>query len=269
MKPYTIVEKTVGQTPLEAIEHYRKVAGLSQHTPLAYAGRLDPMAAGKLLVLVGDECKRQKDYHALEKEYQFEVLFGTRSDTGDVLGLLTWTTPHVTSYEGLQKVAAGLTGNISLPYPQFSAKTVAGKPLHVWTLEGRLDEIEVPVAHTKIHTLQLKDLRTVLAKEIVDTVHDRIDKLTPVTTPSKALGRDFRRVEVLENWGVWYEYHRKETLQVATFSCVCSSGTYMRSLAEEIGRKVGMPALAYSITRNTIGRYLPLPLVGGLWTRRY
>ncbi|MEZ4200411.1 MAG: hypothetical protein R3B69_02345 [Candidatus Paceibacterota bacterium] len=74
-------------------------------------------------------------------------------------------------------------------------------------------------------------------------------------------------MEVLENWSVWYEYHRKETLQVATFSCVCSSGTYMRSLAEEIGRKVGMPALAYSITRTTIGHYLSLPFVGGLWTR--
>lgn len=269
MKPYVIIQKHVGETPLEAAERFRQEARLTKDIPLAYAGRLDPMASGKLLILIGEECKKQSAYHSLDKAYRFEVLFGTRSDTGDVLGLLTWAEGPQVTQDTLTTIASQLTGNIKLPYPHFSSKTVAGKPLHVWTLEKRLHEIEIPTASTQIHHLRCTSLTTMPARTIVDTVEERIARLTPATADSKALGRDFRRVEVMENWAVWYEYHRKQTLQVATFECVCSSGTYMRSLAEEIGRKVGAPALAYSIHRTEIGQFRPLPLLGGLWTKRF
>ncbi|MCA9363758.1 hypothetical protein KC727_00880, partial [Candidatus Kaiserbacteria bacterium] len=87
MQRYATIEKRIGETPLEAAERLRVTLGLSADIPLAYAGRLDPMASGKLLVLIGDECKKQEQYHTLDKEYTFEVLFGVRSDTADVLGI--------------------------------------------------------------------------------------------------------------------------------------------------------------------------------------
>jgi tRNA U55 pseudouridine synthase TruB len=40
-----------------------------------------PMASGKLLVLLGEECKHQENYHSLDKEYEFSVLLGIGSDT--------------------------------------------------------------------------------------------------------------------------------------------------------------------------------------------
>ena len=49
MRRYVIVEKAVGETPLEATERYRVRANIDTGTPLAYAGRLDPMASGQLL----------------------------------------------------------------------------------------------------------------------------------------------------------------------------------------------------------------------------
>ena len=131
MKPYVILHKHVGETPLQRLQKYQ-----SEHTelsgvPLAYAGRLDPMAEGKLLVLQGDECKVQEKYHDLDKEYEFEVLFGVSSDTADVLGMLhTCDVPELSSAE-LEKTAQKLIGKIELPYPHFSSKTVQGKPLHV------------------------------------------------------------------------------------------------------------------------------------------
>jgi tRNA pseudouridine55 synthase len=36
---------------------------------------------------------------------------------------------------------------------------------------------------------------------------------------------------------------------------ICSSGTYMRSLAEDIGEKLGMPATATALKRTRIGTY--------------
>ncbi|MBU2330236.1 hypothetical protein KKG57_02105, partial [Patescibacteria group bacterium] len=86
MKKYVVLEKPVGQTPLEALRLFQERSPIYKDVPLSYAGRLDPMASGKLLVLIGEECKKQKKYHGLDKEYVIEVLLDIGTDTGDVLG---------------------------------------------------------------------------------------------------------------------------------------------------------------------------------------
>lgn len=267
--PYVVLSKSVGQSPLDVVKEYKVLKPELADLPIAYAGRLDPMASGKLLLLIGDECKNQEHYHGLDKSYRFEVLLGTNSDTGDVLGLLEWKKTLFKNSDLIAKVAKKLIGPLELLYPKFSAKTVGGKPLHVWTLENRLDEIEIPIAKTQVYKLTLQNLRSVSAKDIYQTVTDKIETIPQVTEASKVLGADFRRKDVRIAWKVWYENHRKQNLQIATFDCVCSSGTYMRSLAEEIGRNLDCPALAYSIHRTEIGKYHKLPLGLGWWSKTY
>lgn len=266
---YVVLEKPVGQTPLEAVEDFRAKHPELIGVPLAYAGRLDPMASGQLLVLIGDECKRQSEYHGLDKEYEFEVLIGSGSDTGDVLGLVEAGVAANIGVDALRKISAGLVGSLSLPYPKFSSKTVKGKPLHVWTLEGRLDEIEIPKASTRVHSLELIDLREVDAEDVYKDVMKRVDSVTQVTEESKALGRDFRRTEVKDAWEAWLEANKGRKLEIARFRSISSSGTYMRSLAEEIARRLGTIGLAYSIHRTRIGRYHPLPFRLGFWSKTY
>ena len=53
---------------------------------MTYAGRLDPMASGLLIVLAGEETKNKEKYLNLDKEYLFEVLFGFKTVTYDFLG---------------------------------------------------------------------------------------------------------------------------------------------------------------------------------------
>jgi len=53
---------------------------------MTYAGRLDPLAEGLLLVLTGEECKNKEKYLGLDKEYEVDVLFGFATDTYDILG---------------------------------------------------------------------------------------------------------------------------------------------------------------------------------------
>ncbi len=266
---YVVLEKRIGETPLQALRRYQQEHPQLADVPLAYAGRLDPMASGKLLVLIGEECKRQARYHGLDKEYEFEVLFGSRSDTGDILGLIEGVGSTRIGPAALRAAARGLTGPLSLPYPHFSARTVQGKPLHVWTLEGRLAEIEIPMAHTVIHNLSLLSLREVAAEQVYDDALARIDSILPVTEESKALGRDFRRHEVRAAWQAWLEAHKGQRVQIARLRCVASSGTYMRSLAGEIARRLGTDGLAYSIHRSTIGIYRPLPFGFGFWRKRF
>lgn len=271
MKKYVVLDKEVGQTPLQCAELWRAEHPEFLGVALSYAGRLDPMASGKLLVLIGDECKRQELYHGLDKRYEFSVLLGVSSDTGDVLGRLQLETmvPQATRAQ-LESSAEKLTGPITLPYPHFSSKTIQGKPLHVWTLEGRLGEIEIPTQSSTVYSLKLTNYQTKTRAEIYTSVSAKIETIPEVTETSKALGNDFRRVDVRADWKKFVETGAStDIFTIATFACIASSGTYMRSLVEEIGKLVGTRALAYHIHRTHIGTHQPLPFGYGFWKKSF
>ncbi len=266
---YAVIEKAVGETPLQALERYRSRAGISSEVPLAYAGRLDPMASGTLLILIGDECKRQSEYHGLDKAYSFTVLFGVGSDTFDPLGRLTPALPRDITAAKLNAILPQFRGAISLPYPPFSAKTVQGKPLHTWTLEGRLDEIEIPEQYSTVYRLSLQNIYTKTGAELTADAAVKIQSVIPVTDPRKALGADFRRTDVLLDWQQLAKQRRDTDFVLADLYCVASSGTYMRSLAHHIGAALDTSALAWSIRRETIGRYQPIFGQWGFFSRRF
>jgi tRNA pseudouridine(55) synthase len=271
MLPYLVLEKTVGQTPLEVLELYKTAHPEYANVPMAYAGRLDPMASGKLLVLVGEECKQQSKYHALDKEYVVAILFGVSSDSGDVLGLVE-TTPTIPkpTKEQVASVLSTLKGSITLPYPKFSSKTVHGKPLHTWMVEGRMHEITIPSYTATIHRLKLESVVTKTRAEIYSAVSEKIETIPPVTDPRKSLGNDFRRPEVRAKWLNFNQIGRPDdTFSIATIRCIGSSGLYMRTLAEVIAERLGTSALAYAIHRTTIGLYQPIPFQLGFWRQRY
>jgi tRNA U55 pseudouridine synthase TruB len=146
---------------------------------------------------------------------------------------------------------------------------VRGKPLHTWALEGRLSEIEIPTKESLIHKLTYLGSKTLTASELHRIVKEKIETIPPVTDERKALGADFRRADVRAGWKSLYESNPHTHFHLLRFRCVASSGTYMRSLAEVIGEKLGTEALAYSIHRTKIGKYLPLIGSFGFWTKTF
>lgn len=263
---YIVLNKTVGQTPLDVIKAYKAAHPQYADVPMAYAGRLDPMASGRLLILIGDECRQQEKWHGLDKEYIFEILLGVSSDSGDVLGIIKSNQPPPTiETADLKAVLTGLRGHIALPYPRFSAYTVRGKPLHTWTLEGKLDEIEIPIKHSSLYRIKLELLTKQSTEEIYLSAQNKINSLPPVTEPRKALGEDFRRPYVRDSWQAWREKHPDQAWPVARLRCAVSSGTYMRSLAEAIAKHLDTTGLAFSIERSKIGRFRSLGREWGVW----
>lgn len=51
---------------------------------MSYAGRLDPLARGLLIALLGSRVSEQKTYETLKKVYQFQVIFGMKTDSYDL-----------------------------------------------------------------------------------------------------------------------------------------------------------------------------------------
>jgi tRNA U55 pseudouridine synthase TruB len=238
------------------------------------------MASGKLLVLVGEECKNKDRYLALDKTYEFSVLLGIGSDTHDVLGRLrtqssTYDEDQPVTMKGkpwpsglerpelgltdlkeqLKQIAADLVGDIELPYPHFSSKTVQGKPLHMWTLEGRLDEINIPTKFSTIYSLELNSIETLSRTKVCGQARAKIDTIPEVTEQTKSLGNDFRRSDIRQDWeDIKNNPSLPTQYTIAHFTCSASSGTYMRTLAKLIGERLDpvVSSLAWSIHRTEI-----------------
>src|SRR5258708_39153772 len=78
--------KKLGETPRERLERLRTQKRQYQYEVLSYAGRLDPMAEGVLVCLVGAANSRHDSYLYFSKEYTLDVLFGFSTDSYDIMG---------------------------------------------------------------------------------------------------------------------------------------------------------------------------------------
>ncbi|PIY94343.1 MAG: hypothetical protein COY68_03170 [Candidatus Levybacteria bacterium CG_4_10_14_0_8_um_filter_35_23] len=246
-----VLNKPIGKTPLQTIEEYRLVHPELTCVKLAYAGRLDPMAEGLLLVLVGEECKKKKDYENLSKIYEFEVLFGISTDTFDVMGKITKINPQPVkiSAEEIHKVIKKYKGEILQEYPPYSSLRVNGKPLFWWARENRLDEIKIPKKRIMINELGIMSNYQITSKELLKIVHKRMEKV---------MG-DFRQKEILQVWDKKLK-DRNFRFSVLSFKIICSSGTYVRSIANKMGEDLRIGAIALSIKRTKIGKFSILNL---------
>lgn len=270
MRRSVVLDKKVGETPLSTIRAWKKQNSKYLDVPASYAGRLDPMASGKLLMLLGDECKRQSSYTDLDKEYEIEVLLDIDSDTGDVLGMPKYANQKTKPDKRvLAEVISHERGSHMRAYPAFSSKTVNGKPLFLHTLEGGLKNIKVPEHIERIYNIKHLSSYSLSSLELAEKVSGLLDLVPRTDEPSKRLGEDFRVDNIRSQWKSLFETVQERNYTVLRLRVICGSGTYMRSLAGRIGVSLGTNALALSIRRTKIGKYTTLLNSIGFWTKTY
>jgi tRNA pseudouridine(55) synthase len=245
VEKYVVIDKKEGETPLQALEYYRATRPELKNLPMTYAGRLDPMASGLLVLLIGEECKNRDAYTNLDKEYEFEILFGAATDTGDVLGLLkecSMIQPGVPYDEIIHE------GEFSLPYPAYSSKTVGGVPLFRYALENRLHDIRIPERDMTVLESGFIGSRTMTGTVIRAEVIRRVGLLSYDQFGPQE--NDFRENKVRASW----EDFPDGVYTLARYRVRVTGGTYIRSLVADASHRMRIPALAYAIKRTRIMR---------------
>ncbi len=265
-----LIYKNAGETPLEALERFRaekiqagqaeqvktavgvldeKLVKYYTDVPMTYAGRLDPLAEGALLILVGEECKNKEKYLGLDKEYEVEILFGISTDTHDVLGMVDGINEKNAMILPNEIDLSKYIGKFAQKYPPYSSKTVNGKQLHEL---ARADELpaEMPEKEVEIYSIDILGDNKISAKDLESRIISAVDLVKG----------DFRQNEITKKWGEVLFDVKNATMSDREFTVLkirvkCSSGTYMRSLADRIGKDLGTFALAFSIKRTKIGKY--------------
>lgn len=241
------INKKLGETPLEALDRLRVERPEYKESSMTYAGRLDPMAEGVLLVLTDEDNIRREEFLKLDKEYEFDVLWGVETDTYDVLGkIVAEKIPAIFDKKDFARVIEKYQGIYNQPYPPYSSQPVAGKPLFQWAREGRLNEIEIP--HKEI---DIKKLEHVCDRRIItaDLKEKNLGNIALVKG-------DFRQEEIAVGWQEFFAKYPSTIFTFSTFRATVTSGAYMRGLAHTFGRELGCGGIALRIVRTRVGKYL-------------
>jgi tRNA pseudouridine55 synthase len=252
------VNKPIGLTPLQALTKLRQLKPALKNTKLTYAGRLDPMAEGLLLVLKNPDQKTKNKLLDLDKTYRFKILFGLSTDTYDALGLIQPSrfTPskvegsdpvgsHQPSRSNLEGVLPLFIGSHLQPYPPYSSKTVNGKPLFYYARNNLLTKITIPKKKITIKSLKFISSK-VISKENLQ--HQILQSI-------KLVKGDFRQVSINKSWQQFFLSYKLTSFPIYTLEATCTSGTYIRSLSHQLGLKLNSQAIALNIKRTRIGPY--------------
>ncbi len=247
MKTVLNIYKPLAKTPLEMI-HLLKKQKEYANLSMTYAGRLDPLAHGVLLIVVDEAIKEKERYLNLPKVYEFQALLGVSTDTYDILGLLQ-PQENISREINVNSIVNEYVNKAlnmsSQTYPPFSSKAVQGKPLFQWAKENRLEEIEIPKRDISITQFALIDTKFIGKEALKDRIFDNID----------SVHGDFRQDDIKNHWRIFFETTYQTKYQIIKCKVSCSSGTYIRGLINDLGNELGCGAIALDIFRTSVGKY--------------
>lgn len=242
MKKINNIYKKIGETPLQRLERYRRKKNISK--PMTYLGRLDPMAQGVLLIAPGSISQKDREkILALPKTYTFKVLFGFSSDTFDFLGIAK--KHHFQNINNLlvKHIATSVVGSYIQKYPYYSSKPIGGIPLFELSRNKTIKEKDLPEKKVEVYTCTHLHTKKIKSEKILIYIEKQIKKVKG----------DFRQEKIIKQWRKLLS--ASEFCVVSTLSAEVSSGTYVRSIAHDMGKKLNTGALALGIKRTSVGPY--------------
>lgn len=130
-----LVDKPQNYSSHDVINLLRKALDTRK---IGHSGTLDPMATGLLVLLVGRQATRRQDHFLqLHKTYSATLTLGQGTDTWDAYGDWTDELPVPTfTLADVQRITAGLTGQVRQPIPAFCAKKIRGQKMYDLARKG-------------------------------------------------------------------------------------------------------------------------------------
>lgn len=196
---FYLLDKAKGEHSFAYVALLRRLLALKK---VGFAGTLDPLASGLLILASGSATKLLDIFHEWPKKYLAEITFGKISTTYDLEGEIEEIkSAQAFSLADLQTALLKLTGEIDQQAPLYSAKKINGQKLNNLARKGK--KITPPISRVIIYDYKI------------------IDFSYPIL-----------QVEIK-----------------------VSKGTYIRSLAHDLGQLLGTGALLSDLRRTSIGDF--------------
>ncbi|MGA9994490.1 MAG: tRNA pseudouridine(55) synthase TruB [Pyrinomonadaceae bacterium] len=217
MDGVVIIDKPAGLTSHDVVARVRRTLGEKR---VGHTGTLDPFATGVLVVLVGRATRLAQFLSGGRKEYEGVIRFGYATDTGDATG-----------------------------------KPVSAK------------QSDAPIKRCRANWSEME------IESALESLRGEIEQVPPMYSAKKVQGRKLyelaRRGEEIERKAVRVRIYEFETVQPGgsllrdnqdgtcdlSVRVVCSAGTYIRALAEQVGERLGERAHLAALRRTRAGDF--------------
>jgi tRNA pseudouridine55 synthase len=220
-----IIDKPAGITSHDVVAQVRHILQVRR---IGHTGTLDPFATGVLAILVGRATRLAQFLVGLEKEYEAVIRLGYATDTGDVTGR-----PIKIATEA--NAPAGTTTDASVPWTREQLESA------LESLRGEIDQIPPMYSAKKQDGRRLYELarrgEEVERKPVRVCIYE-FDPIQFASGPTSELLKD----------------NRDGTFDFKV-RVACSSGTYVRTLAEDFGKRLGVGAHLAELRRTRVGDF--------------
>jgi tRNA pseudouridine55 synthase len=214
-----IVNKPLGMTSFDVVAKARKLLGTKR---IGHTGTLDPLATGVLVLLTDESTKLVPYLEIVDKDYLAFVSLGVATKTLDAEGPITEKriipTPSETT---IKRTLRRLTGVQEQIPPMHSAIHVNGQRAYALARAGQA--VELKPRTVVVHHLKLLHI---------------IKSMRDATAFSK---NAFPK--------------RLADLPTLVLDCSVSSGTYIRSLARDIGESLATKGHLAGLVRTRVGKF--------------
>lgn len=233
--------KKYTQTLSQMLQSFRVQYPEYENSKVTYAGRLDPMAEGVMLLLTDHDVHSKNLYLQKNKTYRVDFCFGVSTDSYDILGVIT-EKKKLSCAQGIVNLDF-LLGEYDQQYPIFSSKPVNGRPLWQWAKQGLLDQVIIPTKKIQVFSAKNIHTKNISSADMRDRIINAINQVEG----------DFRQNEIIDSWNNYFkEVDPESLLHIHRCEFQVSSGTYVRDLVQRISREVGVPAVCLKIERTHI-----------------
>lgn len=216
------IYKEQGITSFGVVSKIRKILNIKK---VGHGGTLDPFATGVLPIAVGEATKTVDYVMTNRKKYAFTLTFGEERDTGDIDGEATETSEKIPTEDEILSILPEFVGEIEQTPPKYSAIKIDGRRAYDLARGGKEFEI-------KSRVVSIYDLKFLGFEEV-----DGADM------GSSQDSTNSQRVNDSGN------------LKNAKFVVECGKGTYIRSLSQDIARKVGALGYTSKLERLMVGNF--------------
>ena len=212
-----IIDKPAGMTSHDVVARVRRIIGERR---IGHTGTLDPFATGVLVMLVGRATRLAQFLSGAEKEYEAVIRLGYATDTGDVTGARVETEIH-----------ANTTNAQSLRKEEIAAAMAL--------LKGEIEQVPPMYSAKKIAGRKLYE-------------HARRGEEIE-RQPVRVTISEFELL-IKKEWEGEWEPSEDGAVDLRA-RVVCSAGTYIRTLAEDLGKRLGIGAHLAELRRTRAGRF--------------
>ncbi len=202
---FFLIDKPKGVTSFYVVKVLRKILNIKK---MGFAGTLDPLASGLMIVAVGEATKLLSGLEGLDKIYEVDIFLGAKSATYDAEGPITLSpqgelmSQNPPSRSQIEKILEDeFLGERMQTPPIYSAIQIEGKRAYALARKGK----QVELKKRKVHFFEIK------------IKHYKWPILTCVVH--------------------------------------CSSGTYIRSFAHDLGQILGCGGYVKELRRTKVGTY--------------